>query len=298
MTNSSLVLELQKEAIKPNCIVSNLIRTAYLIAKKLNITDIIDWLNNELNGYSPENKNIIPEYRIIHLHLKGKTINGWVSATIPLDYIEIEKFYCFFSVAEIEKLIANDEEFCYIKLHPSYQTILCQLFNCETDYKGGFHKGTLITILEKIKTKILDWAIELESRGILGENLMFTEDEKHKANTIINNHFHGNVENTQIQQNSDNSTQNQLINQNNIDITAVHKLIDEINTLYSNIKFSDTTQSNDFNSKLDIINEELKSQTPNSGKIKSAVLGLKSILEKVSVSVISTGIIHLINNLL
>lgn len=297
MTHNSLVLELQRESIKPNCVVSDLIRKSYLVAKKLHITDIEEWLTNELKGYPLENKDIIPEYRIIHLHIKGKTHNSWVSATIPLEFNEIEKFYCFFSVAEIEKLVANKEDYCYIKIHPSYQTILCQICQYETDFKGGFHKGTLITILEQIKTKILDWSMELESKGIFGENLMFTKDEKQKANTIINNHFHGNVNQSQIQQNTTHSTQNQSVNEINIDLSKVQELVDEINNLSSNIKFTNISQSDDFNSKLCIINEELRSESPNRGNIKSAILAIKLILEKVSVSVISTGIIYSINSL-
>lgn len=294
MTTNSLVLELQREAIKSNCIVSDLVRNAYFIAKKLNITDIQEWLTFELNGYS--DIRYVPDYRSLPLRVVARTMNGWIPVIIETKLKVIERHKITESIAELEEMLKSEQDVC-ISFHSDTLSLLCEVTGLRTDFRGFFNKTLFRQILEHVKTKILDWAIELENRGILGEDLMFTEDEKHKANTIINNHFHGNVNQSQIQQSSNNSTQNQLINENNVDLAQVQKLIDEISNLHSNIKFSDKNQSDDFNSKLDTINQELNSTIPNSGKIKSAVLAIKSILEKVSVSVISTGIIHSINSL-
>ena len=101
MTTNSLVLELQREAIKSNCVVADLVRNAYFIAKKLNIPNIQEWLTHELNQYPLENKDVIPEYRIIVMNIKGRTLSGWVSAIIDPNFNELEKFYCFFSIAEV-----------------------------------------------------------------------------------------------------------------------------------------------------------------------------------------------------
>ncbi len=296
MTTNSLVLELQREAIKSNCVVSDLVRNAYFIAKKLNIPDIQEWLTHELNGY-PLTREIIPGYRVISLYIKGKTLLGWMPVIIEEKYNELEKFYCIWSMAEIEKNILSHNNFINIKPPPQHYEILCHIIGMQIEFNSVFSTSRLSKITEQVKTKILDWAIELENRGILGENLMFTEDEKHKANTIINNHFHGDVNQSQIQQNTTHSTQNQSVNEINIDLAKVQELVDEINNLSSNIKFTNISQSDDFNSKLCIINEELRSESPNRGNIKSTILAIKSILEKVSVSVISTGIIHSINSL-
>jgi hypothetical protein len=291
------VLELQREAIKSNCVVADLVRNAYFIAKKLNIPNIQEWLTHELNQYPLENKDVIPEYRIIVMNIKGRTLSGWVSAIIDPNFNELEKFYCFFSIAEIEKIINTEDDFVYIKIPVESHAILCKLLDVETDFRGCFHKATLLKILEQVKTKILEWSIELENRGILGENLMFTSEEKSKAITI-NNNFYGNLKNTQIQQSSDNSSQVQSINETSFDLVQIKELVNEINEHSQSIKFTNESQSQDFNSNLFMISQELQSNTPNKSNIKASILSVKTILESVAASIITTGIIHSINTIL
>ena len=47
---ASLVQELQKEALDPNVKVSDLLRKALVVSKKLGIAEIEAWINKELNG--------------------------------------------------------------------------------------------------------------------------------------------------------------------------------------------------------------------------------------------------------
>ena len=39
-------------------------------------------------------------------------------------------------------------------------------------------------IPEAVKNRVLDWACELERRGVLGENMTFSDKEKAEAHTI------------------------------------------------------------------------------------------------------------------
>lgn len=57
-------------------------------------------------------------------------------------------------------------------------------------------------ISEAVRTTVLNWALELESDGILGDEMFFTEGEKEIAitrNYTVNN-FYGQVNNSQIKQ--------------------------------------------------------------------------------------------------
>jgi len=49
---NSLVLELQREAMEKSSSTSNLLRKAYVIAKKLDIQELELWVSNELEGYN------------------------------------------------------------------------------------------------------------------------------------------------------------------------------------------------------------------------------------------------------
>ena len=56
-----VVLELQKDSLNPNIDVVTLSRKAFVIAKKLKLSDFENWISKELNGYSLDDE--CPEYR-------------------------------------------------------------------------------------------------------------------------------------------------------------------------------------------------------------------------------------------
>lgn len=45
-----IVLELEREALDENVSIEVLLRKAYLVARKLKLTDFEEWINNEQNG--------------------------------------------------------------------------------------------------------------------------------------------------------------------------------------------------------------------------------------------------------
>ena len=60
---SSLVFELQHDALEEKVHVSSLLRKAIAVARKLGVSDADHWLNNELNGY-PKDAEQRPRRRI------------------------------------------------------------------------------------------------------------------------------------------------------------------------------------------------------------------------------------------
>lgn len=71
--------------------------------------------------------------------------------------------------------------------------LLNECFNTSnTRFALFVSKTSIMDIIEKVKTTVLDWTIKLESEGILGENTTFSEQEKQVAATIpqtINNYY-------------------------------------------------------------------------------------------------------------
>ena len=49
-----IVYELEREALDENVSVESLLRKAYLVARKLKLSDFEEWINNEQNGYHGE----------------------------------------------------------------------------------------------------------------------------------------------------------------------------------------------------------------------------------------------------
>lgn len=213
---SGIVLDLQREALDNNCDILNLLRKAYLIAKKLKLAEFEEWINNELNGYT--DKKTIPEYRKVHGDLRGwNPYHGWIPAIIydndMYNLLSIQKMPD--AISNLKNIFDTSENHTIILQFNGY--INNQLSNfCEFATKFALVIGTnqIFDIIEKVRNIILDWSIKLEISGIIGEGLQFSNEEKEiAANTpIINNYinnFYGNVQDTQIQQNTDDSTQSQ-----------------------------------------------------------------------------------------
>ena len=68
---SSLVLELQADAINREVSCSDLLRKALVVSKKLEVDSIENWLYQELNGYSGSSNDEIPDYRIVRGQVKA-----------------------------------------------------------------------------------------------------------------------------------------------------------------------------------------------------------------------------------
>lgn len=68
----------------------------------------------------------------------------------------------------------------------------------------------LIRIIDTTKTKILEFALGLEEKGVLGNGIVFSKDDQIRAQTINYNTINiQHMENSQIQQDSDGASQRQ-----------------------------------------------------------------------------------------
>ena len=74
-----IVINIQKQILSKST--TDVLRQAYIIARKLKIKDFEIWISNELNGYKEDAS--IPEYRNIFGDIKGwNPYHGWVSVII------------------------------------------------------------------------------------------------------------------------------------------------------------------------------------------------------------------------
>ena len=82
-------------------------------------------------------------------------------------------------------------------------------------------------LIETVRSRILDWALDLEGRGIIGEGMSFTPQEKQ---AVQEQHYHfGNVSGSQIQISSNGSTQTQA-NTTGTDLEALRGLVEALGT--------------------------------------------------------------------
>jgi hypothetical protein len=81
-------------------------------------------------------------------------------------------------------------------------------------------------LIETVRSRVLDWALDLEGRGIIGEGMSFTSKEKQ---AVQEQHYHfDNVSGSQIQISSNGSTQTQANTANGADLEALRGLIEAL----------------------------------------------------------------------
>ncbi|MBC6003360.1 hypothetical protein H8891_06070 [Paeniclostridium sp. NSJ-45] len=211
---SSLVLELQQKCLDSNISVSDLLRHALVLSKKLYIKDAENWIYAELNGYKDINIEL-PKYRV----LKGEclALNIYSGVYIPVvlsNDNEVEfltKLKCKNSLPELEYLVKENNSLQHLTLsYPeTFENHLRNSTGYDFKYVLSVGKSKVKNISDNVKNRILEWSLDLECSGILGENMTFTSKEREIATSknYTYNYFYGNISDSQIQQNSDNCEQ-------------------------------------------------------------------------------------------
>lgn len=191
---AGIVIELQQEVLKQDCDIVNVLRRAHVIATKLQLTEFDSWITHELNGYP--NQEVCSEYRKIKGVLKAfNPYQGWIPAMIS--DIEMETDVCerkmANSISEIVSL-CQEENDLLSEFTGAQTEILNKIFRTTFPMKYALFipRTSVMDIIEKVKNTILEWTLKLEEKGIIGDNMTFTEKEKNTATSIpqtINNYY-------------------------------------------------------------------------------------------------------------
>lgn len=188
-------------------------------------------------------------------------------------------------IAEIESLAGGEGQFIIIGFLPPINDFLHD--NLQIQFNCGLHvsKTVLIGALEGVRNLILDWAIDLESQGIVGEGVTFSTDELEKAQSVVTNIYDSNVgvlgnvgKNAKV---SDFSVRKDLNN------------FEEILSLVKKIREASLGLPSDIRPKLDIEIERLEgaAKQQDQGKVKKAVNAMIVLLQNTGGSLAATGIL-------
>ena len=172
---ASLVLKFQKDVLDSQKSVTEILRTAKVISAKLGLNDIEKWIGAELNGY-PEDESP-PGYR----HAGGtlQASNPWGWATVKGGSIDWPFRY---PISQIEEFSKQER----VDFSPNTDYPLAGAYS--SSVQRGVFSGTVFkAMVEAVRDRLLDWSLELEKRGITGENMSFDEHEKQVAHNQIFN---------------------------------------------------------------------------------------------------------------
>lgn len=277
----SIVLDLQQEVISQNCDIVNALRKAHLIAMKLGLEDFDKWVLNELNGYSE--KNNCPEYRKLHCILKAlNPYHGWMPTMINDPEMEekISTKFIVQSISEIITLVNNGKDGLSINCNGVELDLFNKLFDNPIPMQFAYHVSTasVADIIEKVKNTLLEWTLQLEKEGIMGENMAFNEIEKEQAKSIpqtINNYYGS----TNVVNGTANNSPIVAGNNNTISITK-EELGNELSKIADEIKDTNEISSDDIETALELLSD-IRDKIDCDKKpsiIKSGLVGLRDFL--------------------
>ncbi|WP_420340123.1 hypothetical protein [Roseibium sp.] len=192
---SGLIFEIQRDALSNNVPIEDLLRRVKLAAAKLELDQLEDWVDQELNGYSGP----IPEYRVVNGQPRAfNPYNGW----IPI-ISDNEKQNSFLSEARVRQSVSSLRDLIenpsgdgtlHLPLSPELIVQLNQGMAVQFgDMVIRITRGSIVSILDHVRNKVLDWAIEMERKGVIGESMSFNADERKEAKSVTNTFHFANV---------------------------------------------------------------------------------------------------------
>lgn len=274
---SSLVLDLQKELMGSDCDILQALRHAHVIAVKLELYDFDRWIQFELNGY-PKNDDVIPKYRFVTGALKAKNPRlGWIPVVSQgkVDFNTVPMYESLASLIEIKRQTTTGT-FCY-HFPPSVTSQLLENSDapCYMEIELFISIHHISETIEQVKNHLLEWTLELEKKGILGENMTFNQQETMSAKTVVTPII--NVYGTYV---AGDVTKSQIVSGNNNSATYneadVKAAIEEIKESIKTEKVSEEDMAcvleilDDISSKIE--------QKKKPGIIKTALIGLKDFV--------------------
>ena len=291
---TGLVLELQREALDSSVPVGSLLRKASVISRKLDLKEVDEWIGCELGGYRDVDP---PEYRKVFGELKAwNPVRGWIPVVIPdTEMVElICSRYIPQSVFELEDLLAEGAEAPILKFPSDQQAALMQFMQANMQPALHLSRQLLLRIVQAVRDRILNLTLDWEKRGILGEGLTFSREEKANASAITYttiNHI-GEMHNSQLQQHSSGS---QTLNAS--DAQALISLADAVKAALAQLKLGSDQQA-----ELEADAATLRLQAglpkPKAGIVRATLLSMKAIIEGCAGNVAATALLARIGPLL
>ncbi len=292
----SLIQQLQTEALDQNIPVSQLLRKAKVIAIKLDLVELNDWIEKEMNGYK-QGKDI-PPYRDIYVELKGYNPHrGWQPVQFEdaktQDSLNSRKISQ--EISGIEESINNpDATNLQIPLNAEAKRAISKGMNFQVELTHSVSRSTLVSILNAVRNTLLEWSLRLEKEGILGEDLSFSSEDKtkaHAASTIYNiNSIHNFAGNMGAVSGRGVIKVSQT---DSVDMDALRYLVDQLKKYTPDIPL-ESEQKASLEHEIAVVDSEIRLETPSQSRVRTALASARTALEGAAGNMIAQGALALI----
>lgn len=290
---NSLVYELQHDALDRKVPTSDLLRKALVVARKLRVSELQEWITNELEGYEVGAE--IPEYRTLRGTVKAwNPFHGWLPVTFEdLAIGEAATFRKIHQpIAPMEVLIHDDDD-GMLSMPFSHEVGLKLMRSIDSDAPPvlEIYKSSLAGVLDAVRNVVLNWSFRLEEDGVLGEGLTFSSAEQEKAQEVPSNvaYFYGAVSHAQVQQGTSASTQ--VMHLNESELKTVRELAENLLQTLDRLGLT-STQQRELTAEGETILAQVASPKPKAQLIRGALTSIRAILESASGNVLAADFLH------
>jgi hypothetical protein len=288
----SLVRKLIRQIDDPAVSVGTLLRTAKIIAAKLEQDEALEWINKELNGYWGLTLEELPEYRRVHGVARAfRPGFGWepILWKDPEDEAFISQVPLATPLANIEESLEGCEGYVTYKLPPELRLKVWEAIDLETDVHVQVSASFVHGAVEMVRNLLLDWTLKLEKARVLGNEMVFTAEEREEAATVTNNFF-GNT--AVFGAASDHAT----INNNQtatvtLDMEAVRSLAQQARAALHSLPEEAAPV-------VDKIERLVSEPEPDQPTLLGLLRSLKTIAEGAAGNLTAAGLVHLVTKLL
>lgn len=270
----ALVPELVNMASDPAVSTADLLRRALVVARRLAVPELVDWLSQEMNGY--DDRESIPEYRTMWGQLQvlepvtGEQIPFLIQSAEKDELVRCHREGQPISV--LESMAVSEGEI--VKHFPTtIEQKLMDSMRVRMRPRLVFSSAQVRGIIDGARNKILEWALDLEGRGIVGDGMSFTPQEKQ---AVQEQHYHfGNVTGSQIQIGSSGSTQTQA-NTTGTDLGALNGLVEALGAALERVQGD---AADELRAELATLKAQANSPKPKWEIIKATARSIKAVTE-------------------
>lgn len=181
-----LILQIQQAAIDSNSSVTDALRKAKIACVKLGLTEFGKWVDRELSGYMDMKVADLPPYRQLRGTPEGfNPYHGWY----PIIFNSAQQQFNWsaapigMGVAHMEASLPKGKSrgaFAF-PYPPDVKDDMLLSIQAAKDVRVRLEVPQIVGLLQAVRDILLEWTLQMEKEGVLGQNLSFSVDERAKS---------------------------------------------------------------------------------------------------------------------
>ena len=199
-------------------------------------------------------------------------------------------------VAELEDLAKHNEGILLFPFTPEIQSGLMTGQDVALVPTRHVSNTGIVGILHAVRQLVLNWCLDLERDGILGEGLTFNAEEKKTAShTNYSITYNAPVGTSQVQQGSHHSTQTMALSP--AELATVKELLGELSAQIHELQLGSVDEMQ-VKAEIQTIEAQTQSPRPSRIVIREGIASLVIILQAAAGNMLAAGLLHKFTHLL